>query len=580
MEETALITARSQEDVARSTAIVRSVADAIVTIDPRGAIDSLNPSAEELFGFIAEEATGRAFAALLGEPFQEEYAGHMRAHARGETIAVIGRDREVVGRRSDGTTFAMDLRLTDLRPMEQRMLVAVARDIGDRKRAEAQLRQLADHDPVTGLLTRRCFENELTRHVEYAARYGSAGSLVALDIDNFSHINEELGLEAGDELVKGVAELIRARVRRTDVLGRLGGDQLGVLLHGAGRAKALGVAQELVELVREHPFVIDRQPVRVTVSGGVAAIEDRPVTGSVLLSEAEAATDEAKSEGRDRVVDYSPEGHEETDERVLWSERVRQATESGLFVIVSQPIVELAGGGITQHELLLRMRGEDGELILPGNFLSTAEHFGLIGAVDRWVTRQAVRLIAAHRDAGNSVTVEVNLSDMTLADTNFAAELANLLETTGIDPSLLVFEVSETAAVADIERARGMAGELTSLGCRFALDDFGAGFASLYHLKHLPLSYLKIDGEFVRELPSSGSDQLVVKALVDVCRGLGIKTIAESVEDEASLAMLRDLGVDYAQGFFLGHPHPVSDLAGPPSGEARSAYSPLDESVG
>jgi diguanylate cyclase (GGDEF)-like protein/PAS domain S-box-containing protein len=563
MQETALITPLSEDDAARQTAIVRSVPDAIVTVDARGGIDSLNPAAERLFGLDSDGAAGSPFADLLAPPFHEEYAVRMREHARGEAVAATGNDREVVGRHRDGTTFPMELRLAYLRPAGKSMLVAVARDISERKRAEAHLRQLADHDPVTGMLNRRAFESELTRHVQHAARYGGAGSLVALDIDNFRYVNEQLGLEAGDLLVKGLAELIRGRLRQTDVLGRIGGDQFGVLLHAAGRAKALAIAQELIDLVRGHTFVFSRQQVRVTLSAGVAAIEDRPVTGSVLLSEAQTASDEAKEEGRDRVVDYSPEGREETEDRRLWSERVRQATERGLFVLVSQPIVDIASGKTTQHELLLRMRGENGGLVPPGVFLSTAERFGLIGAVDRWVAQQAVRLIAAHRDAGRELTLEVNLSGKTITDTNFAAEIARHLRTSGIDPSLLIFEVTETAAVADIERARGMAEELIDLGCRFALDDFGAGFASFYYLKHLPISYLKIDGEFVKELPRTGSDQLVVKALVDVCRGLDIKTIAEYVEDDDTLQMLRELGVDYAQGFHLGRPQPVADLAAP-----------------
>jgi len=244
----------------------------------------------------------------------------------------------------------------------------------------------------------------------------------------------------------------------------------------------------------------------------------------------------------------------------MWSERVRQATEKGLFVLVCQPITDLASGRITQYELLLRMRGEDGNLVPPAIFLETAERFGLIQAVDRWVTQQAVRLIAAHRDDGRSLILEVNLSGKTMTDPNFSAQVQKELTATGVDPANLIFEVTETAAVADIERARTLADELTAIGCRFALDDFGAGFASFFYLKHLPISHLKIDGEFVKDLPRNPTDQLVVKALVDVCRGLGIKTVAEFVGDEETLTLLKEMGVDYAQGYFVGHPHPVADL--------------------
>ena len=559
MNESALLTAQDQ-DVTRLDAVVRSVNEAIVTIDPRGAIDFVNPAAEQLFGYPADAALGRSFAALLAEPYQEEYAEYLRQHGRGETISVVGVEREVLGRHSSGSSFAMELAISELRPMDQRMLVAVARDIRERKKSEAALRHLADHDPVTGLLNRGSFERELTRHVEYSARYGGGGSVLLFDVDNFKYVSDTLGAEARDALMTKIGELIKGRLRKTDLLARLGGDELGILVHAAGRVKALALAEELLGLVREHPFAINKQSVRVTLSAGLTAVEERPVTGAELLTEAEVAMYAAKEAGRDRVLEYEAEGRDEVESKRMWSERVRQATEKGLFVLVCQPITDLASGRITQYELLLRMRGEDGNLVPPAIFLETAERFGLIQAVDRWVTQQAVRLIAAHRDDGRSLILEVNLSGKTMTDPNFSAQVQKELTATGVDPANLIFEVTETAAVADIERARTLADELTAIGCRFALDDFGAGFASFFYLKHLPISHLKIDGEFVKDLPRNPTDQLVVKALVDVCRGLGIKTVAEFVGDEETLTLLKEMGVDYAQGYFVGHPHPVADL--------------------
>src|SRR5207248_5004039 len=238
------------------------------------------------------------------------------------------------------------------------------------------------------------------------------------------------------------------------------------------------------------------------------------------LAEAENAMHAAKESGRDRVLGFNPQGQTEVDERRAWSERVRQATERGLFVLTAQPIVELKTGDATQHEILLRMRKDGGGLIQPGEFLATAERFGLIGGIDRWVTQQAVRLIAAHNSEGRELKLEVNLSGKTMGDTRFPDEVRRELSRTGIDPANLIFEVTETAAVADIEQARAFAQSLAKVGCRFALDDFGAGYASFYYLKHLPISYLKIDGEFVRELPRSPVDQRIVRALVEVCNGL------------------------------------------------------------
>jgi EAL domain-containing protein (putative c-di-GMP-specific phosphodiesterase class I) len=339
----------------------------------------------------------------------------------------------------------------------------------------------------------------------------------------------------------------------------VGGDVFGILVHGADPTKALAVANELLELTRRHAFVVSSEGLRITLSAGVTSLEDRQVVGAELLSEAEAAMHAAKEAGRDRVLGFDRQGRE-VDERRVWAERVRQATERGLFVLTSQPIVDLRSGEATQHEILIRMRDDGGGLVVPAAFLATAERFGLIGGVDRWVTQQAVRLIEAHNREGRELILEVNLSGKTIGDSRFPDDVRQQLTKSGIDPASLIFEVTETVAVNDIEQARGFAQSLARLGCSFALDDFGAGYASFYYLKHLPISYLKIDGEFIRELPDSRTDQLIVSALVEVCDGLGIKTVAEFVGDQATMDAVRELGVDFAQGYHLGRPQPVSAL--------------------
>ena len=454
----------------------------------------------------------------------------------------------------------MELSLSEIQVGQVRSMAAVGHDIRDRKRQEARLRQMAEQDSLTGLANRVSFEHALTRHVDFAARYGSGGSVIALGIDSFKYVNESLGVAAGDEVLAGLAELIGGRLRKTDVLARVGGDVFGILIHGADRTKATSVADELLGIARRHHFVINGEGIRVTLSAGVTSLDERQVVGAELLAEAETAMSTAKETGRDRVSAYDPTGRNEMDERRVWTERVRQATERGLFVLTSQPIVNLESGKATQHEILLRMRDDGGGLVVPGEFLATAERFGLIGGIDRWVTQQAVRLIAAHNADGRELTLEVNLSGQTMGDARFPDEVRRELTSSGIDPASLIFEVTETAAVADMEHARLFAQSLAKVGCRFALDDFGAGYASFYYLKHLPISYLKIDGEFVKELPNSRTDQLIVRALVQACEGLGIKTIAEFVTDQTTMDMVQELGVDFAQGYHLGKPRPVSEL--------------------
>jgi len=544
----------------RLAALLASTTDAILTVDATGAIESVNGAAERLFDHPASELLGREFAALLGDPHRSEYASLVKSFAAGEQLEVLGLPREVLGGRGDGSSFPLEVSLTEMPVAGGKLLLAVARDISERKRAETHLRELAEHDALTGLLNRRSFEGVLAKHIQYAARYGGAGSLLVLDVDNFKYINDTLGHQGGDELINGVAGLIRGRLRRTDVLARLGGDEFAVLLHAADGEKAQAVAHELRELIAGHSFVLGHQPIRVTVSIGVAPLADQRLTGQELLAHADVAMYAAKDQGRDRVVGFTPEGQAEIADRQALSERIRNATEQGLFVLVCQPILDLSKNEITQYELLLRMRGDDGKLVPPGTFLATAERFGLIQGIDRWVAQQAVRLLASHKKEGRDLVLEVNLSALSMNDAEFATVVGRELIATGADPANLVFEVTETAAVNDLDQARRFAEGLTRIGCRFALDDFGAGFASFYYLKHLPISYLKIDGEFIKELAGTPADQLLVKALVQVSQGLGIKTIAEFVGDDETVEMLREFGVDFAQGYHIGKPHPVADL--------------------
>lgn len=559
MSATGLATAQNG-GTTPTIALLENLPDAIVLIDERGFIAYANAAAECLFGRPIDDLAGTALPTLLAEPYGDEYAALLRRFADGEQLEVPGERREVVAQQPDGSGVAMELSLSEVRVGQVRSLAAIGHDIRDRKREEARLRQMAEQDSLTGLANRVSFEHALTRHIDYAARYGSAGCVIALGIDSFKYVNEALGAAAGDEVLAGLAELIQGRLRKTDVLARVGGDVFGILVHGADRSKAISLAEELLGIARRHAFVIDGEGIRISMSAGVTSLDERQVVGVELLAEAETAMSAAKEAGRDRVLGYDPTGRSEMDERRAWTERVRLATERGLFVLTSQPIVNIEKGVATQHEILLRMRDDGGGLVEPSSFLATAERFGLIGGIDRWVTQQAVRLIAAHNADGRELTLEVNLSGQTMGDARFPDEVRRELTSSGIDPASLIFEVTETAAVADMDHARLFAKSLAKVGCRFALDDFGAGYASFYYLKHLPISYLKIDGEFVKELPHSHTDQLIVRALVQACQGMGIKTIAEFVTDQTTMDMVRELGVDFAQGYHLGKPEPVSAL--------------------
>jgi diguanylate cyclase (GGDEF)-like protein/PAS domain S-box-containing protein len=442
-------------------------------------------------------------------------------------------------------------------------------DIAERKLFEGQLAHLADHDPLTGLFNRRRFGRELSRELSAAERYAGGGAVFIIDIDNFKHINDTLGHNAGDEVMMEVAHLLRERLRDTDILARLGGDEFAVLLPHATADDAETLAHALLDAVRGESITVGGQrPTRLTTSIGMALFDSSSkTTPEDLLIDADVAMYHAKQQGRDRAAFASPEQRQRMATRQTWTQRIRQTLEDDLFVLHSQPILDLQTNRISQHELLLRMPGEHDELILPAAFLYTAERFGFIRAIDRWVLGRAIRLLPM-RQNGRNLRLEVNISGASVTDPDLPAFIEQELNARSIDPADLILEVTETVAISNMAQARRFVARLTDIGCGFALDDFGAGFGSFYYLKHLPFDYLKIDGEFIRNLARSGTDRLILKSIVEMAEALGKQTIAEFVSDQESIRLLREQHVDYAQGYHVARPRPLSEIWAPVNGAA------------
>ena len=453
-------------------------------------------------------------------------------------------------------------------------LSTIARDISERKRFEKQLIHLADHDPLTDLLGRKRFHRELERELSKAVRHQIAGAVLFVDLDEFKFLNDSLGHRAGDEFLVSLARLLRRKVRHSDVIARLGGDEFAILISYANRDAALVMANSLLEAIRQHSIVLQGKPVGLTASLGVALFPEHTTNAEDLLSYADLAMYQSKRNGRNQITFFEPHGslEAELDARMKGESQIRAALEENRFVLFAQPIWDIDAMQVEMFELLIRMIDEEGQFVPPGAFLGTAERFGLIQSIDRWVVTQAIQTLAGQRKTGNNLCLSVNLSAKAITDSELVPLIRTSLAETGVQPSRLLFEVTETAAVADTNQAQAFVAELRGMGCRLALDDFGVGFSSLYQLKHLPVDYLKIDGSFIRDLTRNPVDCHLVKAIVEVARALGKKTVAEYVGDEETLHLLQQFGIDYGQGFFLGKPERLAESlsrdwsSGPPLG--------------
>jgi diguanylate cyclase (GGDEF)-like protein/PAS domain S-box-containing protein len=541
---------------AELAAIVLSSSDAITEMSAEGEVRGWNPGAEALYGYSSDEMIGENIERLIPPAQRAAEAARRAQVAAGERLSAFETRRV----RKDGSLIDVSLTLSPvLSPDGELLAIAgIARDVTERRRFEEQLTDLANHDPLTGLFNRRRFAEELELRVALTPRYGGGGSVLMLDLDNFKYVNDAFGHGAGDELLHGVANLLVRVLRSTDVVARLGGDEFAILIPESDADDARAVAERTLEKIREYVAQIDGRPLRVTTSIGVAPFADIELTAAEILDAVDQAMYRAKDAGRDCVFVRTDADSADALTRpgIGWEPRIREALDESLFVLHAQPILNLHTDEISQYELLLRMRGPEG-LTPPGAFLAVAERHGLIHPIDRLVVSQAVAILAQT----DGFALEANVSARSVDDRQLTNLIETLLSEHQVDPSRLILEVTETSAISSIDQARRFATALTDLGCRFALDDFGAGFGSFYYLKHIPATYLKIDGDFIRS-PRSKTDDLVTESIVRIARGLDMQTVAECVEDASALAAVREHGVDFAQGFHIGMPAPVEDAFG------------------
>jgi len=484
---------------------------------------------------------------------------------------VIWLKETILGHTEKGESFTIDFRMShqqghtiwvrainsvefdeDQRPIIRGLIL----DITEQKTAEDRIVYLAEHDSLTGLINRRRFQNELERSIAYAERYQLQGAVLFVDLDQFKYVNDTYGHQYGDEYLLDVSRRLFQVLRRTDILGRLGGDEFGVVIPKCSFEEAHTVALAMLGALAQESMEHDGKMVPVSASIGVALFPTQSAVPADLLAKADAAMYTAKRKGRAQVHIFSDDDTElwNMQSKIHWEERIRWALAEDRFVLFYQPVVEMRTGLITHYEVLLRMRGDNDQMISPGAFIDTAERFGLIREIDSWVVDQAIKTQAQSIKDHKPVSLAISLSGKHFGNLNMLDYIKDTIKTYGADPQSLMFEVTETEAVENLSKARGFIDSLREIGCQFALDDFGIGFSSFHYLRNLPVDYIKIDGSFVRGLHVDTDDRLFVKAIVDLAKGLNIPCVAEFVENSHIADVLIELGVELGQGYYLAKP--------------------------
>ncbi|MGO8829430.1 MAG: PAS domain S-box protein [Steroidobacteraceae bacterium] len=554
--ETAVFQAKERAQVT-----LQSIGDAVITTDSHGRIDYMNPVAESLTGWENREAQGQLISQVLtvvDEATREAAESPVMRCLREGQMLGLTEHTVLVNRR--GQEIAIQDSAAPIRDRAGNLIgaVMVFHDVSKERRLHRALHYQASHDALTGLINRREFENRLTAAVESVRQDSDCRhALLYLDLDQFKLVNDTCGHPAGDQLLKQITGVLQSRVRSGDTLARLGGDEFGILLQNCLLDQALRVAENLRQAIRDYRFIWQDGVLAVGVSVGIVQITSETPTVASVMSAADVACYAAKDQGRNRVQLYKPDNVPERHREMHWVSKLARACDESRFELFYQPIVPI---GKTPHdrehfELMLRLRDEAGCLVLPAEFIPAAERYNVMPSIDRWVVRQALdRLVHRVASGVKPYTIAVNLSGTSLNDERFLEYLIAELSAHDLAPGAMCFEITETAAIANLGNVVYFMRELKTRGCHFALDDFGSGLSSFMYLKTLPVDYLKIDGQFIENVTRDPVDRSMVEAISQVGKAMGIQTIAERVESAEVLAELGRLGIGFAQGFHIAEP--------------------------
>ena len=550
----------------RAEVTLYSITDSVITVDVDECIVYLNPAGEKLLGCTIKQVSGEKFqdifnvvAESTGEPIDD--ALH-ECFVTGEIVhlpehsSLISKDDSVIS--IEASIAPMKADNGDLMGA-----VIVIQDVSHTRRLTRQLSYQASHDLLTGLYNRRKFEEYLEEILINVREEDRHHALFYLDLDNFKIVNDTCGHVAGDELLKQLPTLFNEVFRSGDIIARLGGDEFGIILENCGIKKAASIADKVRQKIKDYRFIWDDRTFEIGVSVGVIGINADNAEMSQVLSSADIACYAAKDSGRNRVHIYEPSDKVVSERygQMHWTARISKALEEGRFQLYQQPIVGVTNKKRKHLEILLRMIDEDGKVIPPGAFMPAAERYGLMPDIDRWVIHEVFRFIGKNAPddplQGTEQIFAVNLSGDSINDGSLLEFILEQKKRHNISLHNICFEITETVAISNLSKASVFINELKEHGCQFALDDFGSGLSSFAYLKNLPVNYLKIDGSIVRDISRDMIDRTMVESIQQIGNVMHLKTIAEHVEDESTLNILQEIGVDYAQGFHLGRPQAI-----------------------
>ena len=558
------LTALYQEKERAQTTLY-AIGDAVLTTGSGGEVDYLNPAAERMLGVAAPGILGRdvSGAVVLRNAETGEKVENALVRALESQATAAGSDNEEL-LRADGTWLAVEERASPILDQDGELSggVLVLRDVSEARAFLNRRTWEATHDPLTGLFNRREFESRVGQALDKAKTMGQHSALCYLDLDRFKLVNDTFGHNAGDQLLKHISQLILSRIRESDSLARLGGDEFGLLLEGCDPDIAQRIALDIVAGVNAQQFLWEGKPCQVGISIGLTQITKEHEGVAEIIGEADCSCYWAKEHGKSQVMLFAPSDRNLAARRSEsgWVMRIRDALREDRFLLYQQPFKALSRGKGDDHlEVLIRMVGEDGGIILPGQFLPSAERYKLIPEIDRWVIRQVFsgyREIQAQSQSRTMVCA-VNLSGVTLNSQGLFEYVRDMAASHGLPPGSICFEITESVAMTNLQATEEFVRKCKQIGILFALDDFGTGVSSFAYLKHLPVDYLKIDGSFVRNITQDRVDMAMVESINRIGHILGKATVAEFAENEATVQALASIGVDYAQGYGVNRPAPL-----------------------